>query len=77
MKMKRVVVSVAMAAGMAFAAGAAGLPSNYVEVGYVESTKGAYIDTGVKATGTGAPVTLTDEEPPADKAFYRVEVSAL
>ena len=35
------------------------------------------IGGGVKATGTGAPVTLTDEEPPADKAFYRVEVSAL
>ena len=34
------------------------------------------IGSGVKSTGTGAPVTLTDEEPPADKAFCRVEASA-
>ena len=34
------------------------------------------IGSGVKATGIGAPVTLTDDNPPADKAFYRVEVSA-
>ena len=30
---------------------------------------------GVTAVGDGEPVTLTDGEPPADKAFYRVEVS--
>ena len=34
------------------------------------------IGSGVKATGIGAPVTLTDDNPPVDKAFYRVEVSA-